>query len=503
MKKTFLLIAAAILSMAAMAETTTVTITPNGDTWVRKNNTEAAKHGADKKMEVRTNYRTAKDVNGNDSVTKDEDFVGLLSFPMPMIALNAITDVKLVLTEERVKGDRGIKIFPLGMDFDESKVNYSDVENAIVEARKGTALANFNAKGEGNKACIIDAVSDAYKSVTAWQDTIDLTAYVSAYAGANLTLFISRVKTEQADPVCFFTKEQGDFTPTDGKGIALTAAEACPKLIITYDVALASPAILNATTKVGYETLKEAVDAAAAGDRILLNSDITVTGSRVDVKKALTIEGATGNETITCDVSENTIMLLSNGNEADYTLTIKNLTIDGNNTARNTQVIENGHDKSKIAFENVSIVNTVYADDVVCGDVKNNGSNIVLVGNNTFTNGIFLNRGKRIDNLSATHTTENPISIYLVSDYAENYAIVLNCGDAALYKAYDAAGEYNWTLTVAQSGEKKELKGTKTKKAGTAFEQVEEAEKVVKVVENGQVFILRNGVQYNILGAQF
>lgn len=502
MKKTFLLIAATVLSVAAMAETTTVTITPNGDTWVRKNNTEAAKHGADNKMEVKTNYSTT--TSGEVvTVTNDDDFVGLLSFQMPMIALNAITDVKLVLTEERVKGDRGIKIFPLGMNFEETKVNYSDVENAIVEARKGTALATFNAKGEGNKACIIDAVSDAYKSVTAWQDTIDLTAYVSAYAGANLTLFISRVKTEQADPVCFFTKEQGDFTPTDGKGIALTAAEACPKLIITYDAALASPAILNATTKVGYETLKAAVDSAAAGDRILLNRDITVTGSRVDVKKALSIEGATGKKTITCGVSESTIMLLSNGTDADYTLTIKNLTIDGNNTARNTQVIENGHDKSKIAFENVSIVNTVYADNVVCGDVKNNGSNIVLVGNNTFANGIFLNKGKRIDNLSATHTTENPISIYLASDYAEDYAIVLNCGDAALYKAYDAAGEYNWTLTVAQSGTKNELKGTKTKKAGTAFEQVEEAEKVVKVVENGQVFILRNGVRYNILGAQF
>lgn len=501
MKKTFLLIAAAILSVAAMAETTTITVTPNGDTWVRKNNTEAAKHGADTKMEVRTNHRTTTGTDGTVTVTTDEDFVGLLSFPMPVIPTGA-TNVKatLVLTEERVKGDRGIKIFPLGMDFDESKVNYSDVANAIVEARKGTALATFNAKGQDNKACVIDAVSDAYKSVTAWQDTIDLTTYVSAYAGANLTLFISRVKTEQANPVCFFTKEQKDFTPgTDGKGIALTAEEACPKLIITYE----GNAIVNATTKVGYETLKAAVDAAAAGDRILLNNDITVTGSRVDVKKALSIEGATGKETIICGVSESTIMLLSNGNDADYTLTIKNLTIDGNNTARNTQVIENGHDKSKIAFENVSIVNTVYADNVVCGDVKNNGSNIVLVGNNTFTNGIFLNKGKRIDNLSATHTTENPISIYLVSDYAEDYAIVLNCGDAALYKAYDAAGEYNWTLTVAESGDKKELKGTKTKKAGTAFEQVEEAEKVVKVVENGQVFILRNGIRYNILGAQF
>lgn len=502
MKKTFLLIAAAVLSMAAMAETTTtITVTPNGDTWVRKGNSD--KKGADTKMEVRTNYRTTE-TDGTVTVTKDEDFVGLLSFPMPMIALNAIKEVKLVLTEERVKGDRGINIFPLGMDFDEANVVYKDVETAISTARLSAALATFRAKGEGNKACTIDAIGEAYKSVTAWQDTIDLTTYVSAYAGANLTLFISRVKTEQADPVCFFTKEQKDFTPSsDGKGITLTAAQACPKLIITYDEALATPAILNANTKVGYETLKAAVDAATAGDRILLNSDITVSGSRVDVKNALTIEGATGEEKIICGVGESTIMLLSNGTTADYTLTIKNLTIDGNGTARKTQVVENGQNKSKIAFENVSIVNTVYVDGVVCGDVKNNGSNIVLVGNNTFANGIYLNSGKRIDNLSATHTAENPVTIYLASDYAENYAIVLNCADAALYKAYDAANKYDWTLTVATSGDKKELKGTKTVKPATAFEQAEEAEKAVKVMENGQVFILRNGVRYNILGAQF
>lgn len=500
MKKTFLLIAAAILSMAAMAETTTITVTPNGDTWVRKNvTTNADKRGADTKMEVRTQY-----VTDGTNVTTDVDFVGLLSFSMPVIPVGATNvTATLVLTTERIKSDANINIFPLGVDFDETKVNYSDVSTAIATARQSAAWASFQAKGEWNKACTTDGVGETYKSVSAWQNSIDLTQHVSSYTGTNLTLFLSQVNTDQGASVCFFTKEQGDFTPTtDGKGIALTAEEACPKLIITYE----GNAIVNANTKVGYETLKAAVEAATAGDRILINSDITVLGSRVDVKKALTIEGATGEETITCGVANKSIMILSNGSGdgvADYTLTIKNLTIDGNNTERGTQIVENGTNKSKIAFENVSIVNTMYADTVVCGDVKNNGSNIVLVGNNTFANGIYLNKDKRIDNLSATHTADNPVTIYLHSDYQENFAIVLNCADAALYKAYDAANKYDWTLTVVTSGAKKELKGTKTTKPATAFEQVEEAEKVVKVMENGQVFILRNGVRYNILGAQF
>lgn len=455
MKKTFLLIAAAILSMAAMAETTTITVTPNGDTWVRKGNSD--KKGADTKMEVKTNYCTAKDVNGQDSVTKDEDFVGLLSFPMPVLPEGAIKEAKLVLTAERIKGDRGVNIYALGTDFDENMVNYSDVESLIVATRKSDPLATFNAKGQGEKACIIDAIDAEYQDVTAWQDTIDLTAYVAACKSANLTLFVSRVKTEQGNPVNFFTKEQGDFTPAaDGKGIALTAEEACPKLLLTYDGEVTVPAIINVNTRKGYDNLKTAVDSASAGDHIQISEDITYEGERITVLQDLTIEGATGKEVVKVAMATDQLFLLANGNEADYTVTVKGLTFHCGDSVRSIQTFDtNG--KAKMTFENVVVSNVSYS--VTTGDVKCNGSNINLHGTNTFPNGIYLNKNKRVDHAGAIHTA--PVALILAADYAEDYAIVLNCKDSLLYTAKDADGN-DWLLYVSAG---KELKGKNLKNA--------------------------------------
>lgn len=450
-----LCIAAALLSMAAMAGTDV--ITPNGDTWVRKNNKDAAKHGADTKIEVRTDYRVGQDINGNDSVTKDEDFVGLLSFPMPVLPEGAIKEAKLVLTAERIKGDRGVNIYALGTDFDENTVNYSDVESLIVATRKSDPLATFTAKGQGEKACIIDAIDAEYQSVTAWQDTIDLTAYVAACKSANLTLFVSRVKTEQGNPVNFFTKEQGDSTPAaDGKGIALTAEEACPKLLLTYDGEVTVPAIINVNTRKGYDNLKTAVDSASAGDHIQISEDITYEGERITVLQDLTIEGATGKEVVKVAMATDQLFLLANGNEADYTVTVKGLTFHCGDSVRAIQTFDtNG--KAKMTFENVVVSNVSYS--VTTGDVKCNGSNINLHGTNTFPNGIYLNKNKRVDHAGATHTA--PVALILAADYAEDYAIVLNCKDSLLYTAKDADGN-DWLLYVSAG---KELKGKNLKNA--------------------------------------
>lgn len=448
-------ITAALLSMAAMAGTDV--ITPSGDTWVRKNNKDAAKHGADTKMEVRTDYRVGKGVNGNDSVTTDEDFVGLLSFPMPVLPEGAIKEAKLVLTTERIKGDRGVNIYALGTDFDENTVNYSDVESLIVATRKSDPLATFTAKGQDNKACIIDKIDSAYQDVRAWQDTIDLTAYVAACKSANLTLFVSRVKTEQGNPVNFFTKEQGDFTPAaDGKGIVLTAAEACPKLLLTYDGEVTVPAIINVNTRKGYDNLKTAVDSASAGDHIQISEDITYEGERITVLQDLTIEGATGKEVVKVAMATDQLFLLANGNEADYTVTVKGLTFHCGDSVRSIQTFDtNG--KAKMTFENVVVSNVSYS--VTTGDVKCNGSNINLHGTNTFPNGIYLNKNKRVDHVGATHTA--PVALILAADYAEDYAIVLNCKDSLLYTAKDADGN-DWLLYVSAG---KELKGKNLKNA--------------------------------------
>lgn len=229
MKKVKLILAGFVAcSLSLFAETVTVSITPSADAWCAKG--DNTNRGSDNKLEVRTNIREG-------DTPKDEDFVGLLSFAMPQLPENArITAAHLFLTTERIKGDRNVNIFPLNQDFDESTVVYADVADAIATARTNGKIASFEAKGQSNKACDIDVIDDAnYQTIDAWCNDINITHYVKAFIGTNLTIFLSSNKTEQANPSCYFTKEAtGHVKGEDNKGLTYTAEQVCPKLVITY-----------------------------------------------------------------------------------------------------------------------------------------------------------------------------------------------------------------------------------------------------------------------------
>lgn len=222
------------------------------------------------------------------------------------------------------------------------------------------------------------------------------------------------------------------------------------------DLNLQSLNVRNETTGEVYTTLAEAVAAAESNDVLTVCQDIEISSARIEITKALTIQGATGQEKIICGVNASTLMVLANGNTADYTVTFKNLIVDGQNKTRSIQTFDTNY-KAKMCFDGVSVINTTYSE--VTGDVKCNGNSIILTGNNSFATGIYLNKTKRIENNNATHT--EPIQLILASDYEENYAIVLTCDNASLYTAKDAAGYY-WKLNVTLSGTKYELKGEKT-----------------------------------------
>ena len=214
--------------------------------------------------------------------------------------------------------------------------------------------------------------------------------------------------------------------------------------------------IVNTTQNKVEITLADAVANASEGDVITIYGDVTISGGRLEIKKELTIQGATGAEKIVCGVPANQLMVLANGNEADYTVTFKNLIVDGQNQIRATQTFDiNG--KAKMRFDGVSVINTTYS--VVTGDVKCSGSNSILTGNNSFPTGIYLNKGRRVDHQGATHTT--PVKLILSADYEADKAIVLNCDKPELYKAVDAAGVTGWELYAAKSGTTNELKAKK------------------------------------------
>ena len=258
----------------------------------------------------------------------------------------------------------------------------------------------------------------------------------------------------------------------------------------------AQPAIFNNTTMSGYTDLATAVAEATAGDVLTINEDVTISGNRLEIKKTLTIQGATGAEKIICGVSYNTLMVLAGDNTVDYTVTFKNLIVDGQNVERDRQLFDN-NGKAKLAFDGVSVINSKYS--VVTGDVKCAGSNIILSGVNSFPYGVYLNMNKRVDNQGATHT--EPIKIILSADYKEDYVVVLNCTDPNHYTAVDANGN-DWEFYVNSNN--KELKARKVvvEDPATGIDNAAAEQKAVKVIRNGQIIILRDGIEYNVLGSQ-
>lgn len=252
-------------------------------------------------------------------------------------------------------------------------------------------------------------------------------------------------------------------------------------------------AIVNKNSRVGYDDLRTAVEEAAAGDLLLVYSDVTIADTTLHVTKELTLQGVTGEEKILNAVPADQIALLVS-DTVDFTLTIKALTVDGQDSVRAIQTFDN-NGKAKIAFDSVRVVNTTYNEGI--GDVKCAGGNILLSSLNDFPAGIVLNKNKRVDHHKATHTAENPIRLRLAADYQEDYAIVLHCADSTLYTVEDLAGEAEWVLYVGNG----ELKGKK-KSEPQAVDNVATETKAVKVIRNGQLFILRGEERYNILGTK-
>lgn len=215
--------------------------------------------------------------------------------------------------------------------------------------------------------------------------------------------------------------------------------------------------VVNLTQTTYLSNLADAVSAANTNDVLELKSDVTIS-SRLDVKKNITIQGATGDEKLICGVAANTIMILVNPTENNITTTIRNLVADGNGASNRSNTLFETNEKGNMVLENIRVQNIGYAATNKA-DIKNSNGNITLKGNNSFPAGIALNSGKRIEAKDATHTT--PIRLILANNYAENFAVVKDCNDPSLYYAIDEAGLVDWELYHAVSGSTHELKGRK------------------------------------------
>lgn len=192
---------------------------PTADTWVRK---DAANnnYGSKTTMELKSLGNT--------------DFVGLMSFSLPAEVLGANNEVKsasLRLVTERPKGSRTFSLYKY-VDFAEN-TNYKTEEENLAAARtEANLIGTYSAKGQGNKSFPLDAVSDDFKTVDAWTNTIDLTDYVKGLDTNSFAFLIEH--TNSADQLMFYTKETDDVTNAKDATLVFKKEDLVPQLTVVY-----------------------------------------------------------------------------------------------------------------------------------------------------------------------------------------------------------------------------------------------------------------------------
>lgn len=234
-----------------------------------------------------------------------------------------------------------------------------------------------------------------------------------------------------------------------------------------------------------YADLGAAITAAEADDEIIILESFEQ-ATAVTINKALTIRGEGEGVTVTRGSARSQIFM-----EVSASATIKNLTITGKETDKSAGV-------RPILFKNASSAITIVVDNVTfskfgnnndlngvievadkvtdtlrnvsfvdcqvkagSGDVaiKGGSSNTRVAGTFSAPNGVYLQKNKRIENVSATYSV--PVKLYFATDYVHNYAIVTKQPEAGASNfSIQTAGWYpNWVNT--NGGEIHAMHGTK------------------------------------------
>lgn len=192
---------------------------PTADTWIRKD-AATNNYGSKTTMELKSQG--------------DTDFVGLMSFNLPAEVLGSNYDVKsasLRLVTERPKGSRTFSLYKY-VDFAEN-TNYKTEEGNLAAARtEANLIGTYSAKGQGGKSFPNDAVSDEFKTVDAWTNTIDLTDYVKGLDTNSFAFLIEH--TNSADQLMFYTKETDNVTNAKDATLVFKKEDLVPQLTVVY-----------------------------------------------------------------------------------------------------------------------------------------------------------------------------------------------------------------------------------------------------------------------------
>lgn len=208
----------AMFAMGTFAQGETKVLTASGDTWVRSNSPSNT-WGTQETLEMKTDA-----ING-------QNFYGLLSFAVPATDDGyQVKSATLRLVTNYKKGDSKMRLYPLTSAVT-NKTTYNDVADQITSALGGEPIAEFAMKGDGTKAPL-DKISEAFYSVEAWTNNMDVTSSVKPLAGATFSVFIAKVMDQPGKSNKIYSSRAKDMTNTN---ITFKGEDLVPQLTIVYE----------------------------------------------------------------------------------------------------------------------------------------------------------------------------------------------------------------------------------------------------------------------------
>lgn len=208
----------AMFAMGTFAQGETKVLTASGDTWVRSNSPSDT-WGTQETLEMKTD------------ATNSQSFYGLLSFDVPATDDGyQVKSATLRLVTYYKKGDSKMRLYPLTSAVT-NKTTYNDVADQITSALEGEPIAEFAMKGDGTKAPV-DKISEAFYTVDAWTNNIDVTASVKPLAGATFSVFIAKVMDQAGTSNKIYSSRAKDMTNTN---ITFKGEDLVPQLTIVYE----------------------------------------------------------------------------------------------------------------------------------------------------------------------------------------------------------------------------------------------------------------------------
>lgn len=243
-------------------DTKTVTNTPTADTFLRYNNT--TNNGSQTYIEVE------RTTNG------ETDFLGLMSFDIPTEEGMEIDKVTLRLTTKRVKSTRAtVSVYDYPYTWAEN-AKYADHTANITAARGTIAKATFDPEGQLNKDVSGDEIAtDAYKVITGWQNSIDLTSYVKSQTGTSFSIMLDA--DVDKGQLQFFSKEATAFTNSK-TDITNTDDDLVPQLIVLFKKSEGGSDPTTPTTDGDYTiTINDSEHGTVTADHTKANENETVT----------------------------------------------------------------------------------------------------------------------------------------------------------------------------------------------------------------------------------